>query len=316
MHKLEDLLKIFPFEIEIEGKCEGIYFSKASSILEADSESIVWISSSKINKVELARNTLARIIICDKSIEIPEDLLLDKCFIKADNPRFCFLKVINSFFKKHFEYSIHPTSVIHPEAQIHKDVYIGPFTYIGKSVIGSNVIIYGSTFIYDNVQIGDNVIIHSGVNIGGDGFGFERAEDKRLVKFEHIGGVNIESDVEICSGCSVAQGTLSCTKIGMGTKLDQMVHIAHNVIIGKHCCITAGVIFSGSVKVGDFSWIGPNTSMKEGVNIGNNVFVGVGSVLTKDIPDNEVWAGNPAMPIDDLKKILKNNQTIRNSNLK
>jgi UDP-3-O-[3-hydroxymyristoyl] glucosamine N-acyltransferase len=142
--------------------------------------------------------------------------------------------------------------------------------------------------------------------IGADGFAYERCvETMKLERFPHIGGVEIEDDVEICSNCSIARGSLSNTVIGNGTKLDALVHIAHNVEIGRNCALTAGVIIGGSTIIGDTCWFGLNSTLKHKIKIGNKVIVGSGASVINNIEDEDIIAGVPAKSI---KHKVKTNQ--------
>jgi UDP-3-O-[3-hydroxymyristoyl] glucosamine N-acyltransferase len=130
--------------------------------------------------------------------------------------------------------------------------------------------------------------------IGGDGFGFWRMKSGELRKFPQIGGIVIEDNVEIHNHVSIDRGALGDTVIGEGTKIDNFVHVAHNVTIGKNCAIVAHAMIGGSVVIGDESWIGPSASILNGVKIGKNCVIGMGAVVVKDVPDDTIVKGNPA----------------------
>ena len=181
------------------------------------------------------------------------------------------------------------------ETKIKSNVIIGKNTFIGDNVeIGENVKI-SSNCVINNAIIGNNVNIYSGVIIGDDGFGYLRERDKSIIKFPHIGKVVIQDNVELHSGVCIARGTLGDTLLKTGVKCDNMVHIAHNDIIGKHTMIAAKTMISGSVKIGDYCWISPGCSIIDGIEIADNTFIGIGSVVLKDIKNTgEVWYGCPA----------------------
>lgn len=144
------------------------------------------------------------------------------------------------------------------------------------------------------IKMGIGIKIGKGTIIGADGFGYERNEKNELEFFPHIGGVIIEDDVEIGCNVCIDRGVLGDTIIHKGVKIDNLVHIAHNVEIGKHTAIIANAMIGGSVKIGSYSWIAPSASILNGVTIGNNVIIGMGAVVLKDISDGETWAGVPA----------------------
>jgi len=195
---------------------------------------------------------------------------------------------------------------IHPSSNVNSSAYIGPFVYIGPNCeIKKNCLIYPNVSVIQNTTISENVIVFSNTVIASDGFGYERNEKNELERFPHIGGVFIDKNVDIGSNTSIDRGALSDTEIGEGTKIDNLVHVAHNVKIGKHCEIIANVMLGGSVIIGDYSRIAPGAQIFNGIKIGKNVLVGLGAVVTKDIPDNTVVAGSPAREIDEFKRYLK-----------
>jgi UDP-3-O-[3-hydroxymyristoyl] glucosamine N-acyltransferase len=265
-----------------------------------NTKSLDWINPNKKNKLQYLINSQAGIIICDSSIKIPEFLLDKKCFIIVKNPKLTFLRVVNHFFIERLHYAIHEKATIHPAATISSNCSIGPNTYIGKCSIGNQTVIHGNCYIYDNVVIGNNVIIHAGTVIGADGFGYQRNENGVFEKFPHIGGVLIEDDVEIGANTCIDRGALGNTIIKTGAKIDNLVHIAHNVVIGKHSAVIANTMIGGSTVIGDFSWVAPSVSLRDQIKIGNNVTVGMGAVVTKNIPDSETWTGSPAKPLKEF----------------
>ena len=152
--------------------------------------------------------------------------------------------------------------------------------------------------IVQKCVIRDNCIIEPGVTIGADGFAYER-EDRtlKLERFPHIGGVTIGNNVDVCANSSIARGSISNTVIGDGTKFDALVHVAHNVIIGRNCELTAGTIIGGSTTIGDSCWTGLNSTLKNKIHIGNKVIVGAGALVIHDVQDEDIVAGVPAKSI-------------------
>lgn len=144
--------------------------------------------------------------------------------------------------------------------------------------------------------------IHPTAVIGTDGFGYVRQEDGTLLKMPHAGNVVIEANVEINAHSCVDRAVIGSTRIKSGTKIDNLVHVAHGVTIGKNCLIVAGSIIGGSCIIGDNSFIGTNASIRNKITVGSNVTIGSGAVVVKDVPDNEIWAGCPAEPIDVVSK--------------
>ena len=191
-----------------------------------------------------------------------------------------------------------------------KNVKIGKNSTIGNNVtIESNVLIgknsvIGSNIHIKNTVIGNNVVIQSGCMIGLKGFGFIPIKDKNL-KMPHIGKVLIDDHVEIASNCTIDRGSVDDTVIGKNTYLDNQVHVAHNVKIGKNCLIAGQVGFAGSSTLSDNVSIGGQAGISGHLKIGSNVKIGGGSGVVKNIEDNSVVMGYPAIP---LKEFIKNSK--------
>lgn len=253
--------------------------------------------------IPLLEETKASVVICDVDVLSQNVMFDDKTLVAVKRPRLWFIRCFNAFFPPEAKTGIHPTAAIGKNCEIDKNVYIGPYSSIGDDVvIGSGTKIHSGVHIHDRVRIGKNVILQSGCIIGADGFGYERNDEGVLERFPHIGGVVIEDDVEIGANTCVDRGTLSDTIIGEGTKIDNLVHIAHNVVIGKHCVIVALALIGGGVKIRDGAWIAPLACIRDGVVIGEQSIVGMGAVVTKDVDDHDVVIGVPARSIKKVKK--------------
>ncbi len=277
----------------------------------ATDDSITFCSKKTLLEAQIMiEKTRAKVIICSSEFAFDESKLKNKILIQVPNPRMAFIRIMQRYFEDNVQYGTSPTATIDPEAKVHPDTYIGPNTFIGKCEIGRGTIIHGNVSIYSKVVIGERVSINSGTVIGADGFGYERDESGALVKFPNVGGVVIEDDVDIGSNTSIDRGTLSNTRIGKGTKIDNLCHIAHNVVIGRHCSIIAESMIGGSVIIGDYAWIAPSACIRDGLKIGRNSTVGLGAVVTKDVPDNAVVMGVPAKAIREnpIHDYLKNSE--------
>jgi UDP-3-O-[3-hydroxymyristoyl] glucosamine N-acyltransferase LpxD len=144
------------------------------------------------------------------------------------------------------------------------------------------------------VQNGIDCIMGANCVIGGPGFGYEYDEQGHLIPIPHHGRVVIGNNVTLHNQVNIDRGVIGDTVIGDGTKIDSLVHIAHNVKIGKHCLIVSGSVFGGSCEIGDYTFIGMNACIKQKVKVGRNCVIGAGAVVTKDVPDNTIYVGNPA----------------------
>jgi UDP-3-O-[3-hydroxymyristoyl] glucosamine N-acyltransferase len=191
---------------------------------------------------------------------------------------------------------------ISDKVKIGNSTQIYPQVYIGKNVkIGENCIIYSGARVYDFCVIGDNCIIHSNTVIGSDGFGFQPTENG-YQKIPQLGNVVLENNVEIGSNCSIDRGTIGSTIIGQGTKIDNLIQIAHNVRIGKNNVIAAQAGIAGSTIIGDWNQIGGQTGIVGHIKIGNQVRIQAQSGVNSNVEDKETLYGSPAISAGDYRR--------------
>jgi len=213
-------------------------------------------------------------------------------FIVTSNPKYSFAFLSQQLFGGNPHSKGLPGSLFHPTATI------SPIAKVGENVsIGANSV------VHDNVSIGANSVIGSNCTIGGPGFGFAKGPDGSYLRLPHIGGVMIGRNVEIGSNVCIDGGTFEATTISDYVKIDNLVHIAHNVFVGKRSLITACAEVSGSVIIGEDVWIAPNVSIIQKVSIGSNSLVGIGSVVTKDVEPGTTVFGSPARNIPKRNQI-------------
>ncbi len=246
------------------------------------------------------------------------DRTLNTATIRVADPRMAFAKALESIYpRKRPAAGIHSTAVIAASAQIGHNCSVGAYVCIGEHArigdgcqigpgcvlgddvaIGSSSTLHGHVTIYDRVSIGERAMIHSGVVIGADGFGFAMAGD-HYEKFPQVGTVEIGSDVEIGANCCIDRAALGVTQIGDGTKLDNLVHVAHNCRIGKHVVVAAQTGFSGSVTVGDYAVIGGQAGIGEKAKIESKAIVGgkAGVLTSQTVHAGEPVWGIPARPL-------------------
>lgn len=242
---------------------------------------------------------------CIITTELP-DKIGSNAFIIDKNPRLAFAKILAEFFVEKKKPGIGEYAVIHPTAKIGKGVFIGNGCIVGRNVvIGDHTEIRNNVVIADGVKIGKHCLIRSSAVIGEEGFGFANKEDGVPVRIPHLGSVEIGDYVEIGNFTAIARGTLRNTIIHSHVKIDNLVHIAHNCIIGENTMIIACAEVSGSSEVGKNCWLGVGCSTMQKIKIGDNCLIGIGSVVLKNVPSGSVMAGNPAkllrMQNDDLK---------------
>jgi UDP-3-O-[3-hydroxymyristoyl] glucosamine N-acyltransferase len=242
--------------------------------------------------------------------------------IHCENPTLAFSRVIERFSLPpiHFAPGVHPTAVIAADVQLGANVSIQPYavieegasigagtiigahSYVGHATqIGSDCHIHPRVSIGFRCTIGNRVILHSGVVIGGDGFGYE-IHDGRHVKIAQIGTVQIDDDVEIGANSSVDRARFGRTWIGEGTKIDNLVQVAHNVVIGTHCIVCAQVGISGSTKLGNNVTLAGQVGTVGHVEIADDVTVGAQSGVSKSLPANQMYMGYPAVPAREWKE--------------
>jgi UDP-3-O-[3-hydroxymyristoyl] glucosamine N-acyltransferase len=299
--EIESLLSALDVDYKSEGTLKKI--KGVSSINEASEDELSFCYYEGEKGASLLSMSNAGVILCKKSMEgAVHPKVETQQFVFMDNPRLVFVEIARKIYEKKNVVGISEHAVVSEKAMIGSNCYIGDHVVIGDNCrIGDNTIIYDRVSL-QNCNIGDNCVIQPGVTIGADGFAFERRPSGELVRFPHIRGVKIGNNVEICANTNIARGSLSDTVIGDGTKIDAMVQIAHNVVIGKSCEITTGTIIGGSTKIGDMSWTGLNSTLKDNIKIGSNVLVAAGAVVIHDVQDQDVVAGVPAKSIKDKVK--------------
>jgi len=290
--------------VKIHGMYENFNVNNVNSLTEASASSIVWVKYTNQEYKEKLQKCKAKCIICSTDIK-NFDIEDKRIFIQVENPKLAISKVIQHFFAEKLKPGIHSSSSIHPQAEIGKNVYIGPNCYIGRSRIGDNCIILGNSFINDSVTIGNRVEIHAGCVIGDIGSGYAKNNEGQLIKFPHIGEVIIEDDVEIGALTYINRGSLSKTLLKKGCKIGNAVCIGHNVEIGENTIVIANSVIAGSTTIGKNVWISHSSSIRNGIRIEDNAIIGMGSVVTKGIDENQCVLGNPALEISNQKKWLK-----------
>lgn len=273
-----------------------------SSIYEAGEQDLTFCAWDGDKAISAISRSRAGMILCKKSLRDVAVPNKNSQLVFLDNPRLTFVHFVNRVRNEQRQGSIsanNTNATIARSVKIGNNCKIGSLTFIGEDcIIGDNVVIEDGVSL-KNCRIGDGSIIQCGVAIGSDGFAYERYPQGRLERFPHLGGVVIGKNVEICANSSIARGSLSDTTIGDGTKLDALVHLAHNVQVGRDCQLAAGTIIGGSTTMGDSCWTGLNSTLKNQIHLGNGVLVAAGACVINDFPDGEIVAGVPAKSIKD-----------------
>lgn len=315
MFTVEEIAKL------IQGKIIGdgsIVIKSIAKIEEAKPGDITFLGNKHYEKY--LYTTEASAIIVPKNFKPEQNL--NKTLIFVDNPYLAFTQLLI-----HLQPAIEVKPYISPSAFIHEKANIGPGchvghfvvieegtkigkncviypqVYIGKNVhIGDDVILYPGVKIYSECQIGNRCIIHAGAVIGADGFGFLPKENGEYIKIPQLGNVIIEDDVEIGANTTIDRATIGSTRIGKGTKLDNLIQIGHNVELGMHNVMAAQTGIAGSTKVGNHNQIGGQVGIAGHLKIGSKCQIGAQSGVIRNVEDGEILVGAPAMP---AKKFFK-----------
>lgn len=310
--KLQELADRLGAELSGDGNRE---VTGVAGIQDAGEGFVTFISDiPQLKELEKSRAAAAFVPLETPAASLP--------LLRVKNPRLAFARAIELFYVKPYhalgisdrasigrgavigaDPSIHPCAVVDADVRIGDRVSIYPGVYIGQSsLIGDDTVIYPNVSIGSSISIGKRVIVHAGAVIGSDGFGF--VTDAGIHhKIPQVGGVVIEDDVEIGANCTIDRATLGRTLIKKGTKLDNLVQVAHNVQIGEHCLITGQVGIAGSSTLGNYVVLGGQVGVTDHITIGDRVMVAAKAGISKNVAPGQAIAGHYAMPIRDWFKI-------------
>jgi UDP-3-O-[3-hydroxymyristoyl] glucosamine N-acyltransferase len=303
----------------LQAELKGDFATPVSGIAspeDAGPEDLIYVDSAK--HVPRAQASAAVCVLIRSGLE-----LKGKALLVVSQPKLAFAKAAAWLLEEvPFASGVHPTAVIDPSARISSGVAIGPyaviesgvqigmntqigaFCFIGRgATVGGSCRLYPRVTLYSGAQIGNRVLLHSGAVIGGDGFGYVYG-DGRNWKFPQAGNVTIGDDVEIGSNSTVARGSLGATRVERGVKIDNLVHVAHNVRIGEQSVIAAQTGISGSCAIGRHVSMGGQVGIGDHCTIEDESVLGgqAGILNGKRIRAGQVVWGTPARPLDRFKK--------------
>jgi UDP-3-O-[3-hydroxymyristoyl] glucosamine N-acyltransferase len=304
----------------VGGRVRGdrdVVITRVAGLESAGAGEITFAEDSKL--LERARESKAACLI------VPEGALVEApCVIEVKRPKLAFALIAELLHPpKHLDGAIHPTAIVAESASVDESARVGAWVEIGESavvgagtqihagaVVGADVklgrdcVIHPNVVLYDNVTLGDRVILHANVVVGADGFGYVPDEQNFRHKFPQIGTVVIGDDVEIGAGTCIDRGALGETRIGRGTKIDNLVQIAHNVHVGERVVIAAQTGISGSTVLEDDVIIGGQVGMGDHAHVLSGAIVGSkAGILPGKIVRAGVWWGIPVQPLDEYKRL-------------
>ncbi len=302
----------------------SVAIRSARPVAEAGPGDITFIESERYTK--LLRGSPASAAIVGPHFKVgPQEIGSSLAVIEVNDPMSAFVAVRNhlSGEQKPRWTGIHPQACVALTAKVGADVAIYPFVYVGDDAeIGDGVTLYPGAVIgarcklgrgctihpnavlYQNVVLGDRVEVHAGSVLGGDGFGYRQSEG-RHVKIPHSGRVEVADDVEIGSNCTIDRGTFEATRIGEGTKIDNLVMVGHNNQIGRHNLLCGLVGIAGSCKTGDYVVMAGQAGIKDNTQIGSGVIVGAQAGVHRNVPDGQHVLGSPAIPVREQRRIFQ-----------
>ena len=288
-----------------------------AGIREAQPGDITFLANARYDSYLL--ETRASAVICSREPRTSPVPLL-----QVDNPYLAFQRLVRVFRpdRNRPAPGVHPTAVVAPDARLGVEVSIGPHCviesqavigdrtivtangYVGAgAMIGADGYLHPSVTIRDECIVGERCVLHPGVVIGSDGFGFA-FDDGRYHKVPQVGNVVIGDDVEIGANTTVDRATTDSTRIGDGTKIDNLVQIGHNVVIGRHCIIVAQVGISGSTRLEDYVTIGGQAGVAGHIVVGRRATISARAGVTKSISEEAVVSGFPNMPHSLFKRVV------------
>ena len=284
--------------------------TRVSTLSEAGQGSITFARDQTNAEGFLESDATAAIVARSAAATLPARMPPGRAALIADDADLALITLLNEIESrddtKPDATGVHPTACVHQDAEIDPSAMIGPHAVVEAAArVGAHTVIGPGVVVRYRCVIGERVIIHPNAVIGADGFGYRPAPDGRgLVKVPHIGTVVIENDAEIGAGTCIDRAKLGVTRVGAGTKVDNLVQIGHNVTVGKACVICGRVGIAGSTTIGDGVVIGGAAGIADNLTIGDGASLAAFSALKDDIPPGGKWVGVPAMPRRNFARML------------
>lgn len=297
--KMNELKEFFCIDASKYDKTKHFQVVRPASLSNPKNNAVLFVTEGYLKYWEAVLAVEECIVIWPENQPVPEELVKKHAVILSKEPRYGFAQF---FYENHVTYNAMPKpyqvkngAMICEGAEIGEETIIFPGVYVDGDVkVGKNCYIASGVRIVGNVQIGDDCIIRENTVIGSDGLTTRRNEEGKIITIPQFGGVVIENDVQIGANSVVCKGAIDNTIIGSGSRIDNCSFISHNVKIGRNTIIVGEVLMMGSSSTGERAYLSGNVVVRDGVSVGSDAFVGMGSVVTKNVPAGVIVKGNPA----------------------
>lgn len=292
-----------PIDADAAAAAADAIVARAAPIHAAGASDATFCTAGLADAETLLAGIEARVLVVDERLADRAHALAGArvpAIVPSPAPRLDFVRLLSAHFAPPRPVGVSPHAVVADGARLGRDVHVGPLATIGPEVVvGDRTVIHAGVHVYGPVRIGDEVTIHAGSVIGAAGYGYERTPDGGLEAFPQIGSVEIGDRVEIGANACIDRGALGPTRIGAGARIDNLVHIAHNVEIGRDAAVIAHAMVGGSTHIGERAWIAPSAALRDQLTVGDDATVGLGAVVVRSVEPNAVVAGNPARPLGE-----------------
>ncbi|MFP4249898.1 MAG: UDP-3-O-(3-hydroxymyristoyl)glucosamine N-acyltransferase [Armatimonadota bacterium] len=315
----ETVYRLAELAERIEGELRGdgeVTITGVGHLGDAGEGEITFVDGPSVQS--LANESRAAALIVSPEVEVSH-----RPFIVTEDPRLAFSKVLELFAPdRRPDPGVHRSAVVGNNVEFGEGVSIGANAYVGdgaiigantvvealayigpETLIGADCVIHPQVYIGPRVQLGDRVLVHAGASVGADGFGYLQT-DRGHSKIPQIGTVIVEDDVEIGANSTIDRATVAATRIGAGTKIDDQVHVAHNVVLGRNCLLCGQVGIAGSTTIGDNVVMGGQAGVNDHVEIGSNIIIAARASVFGNIDEEGIYSGYPAAPHQQQLRLI------------
>lgn len=300
------------FKNPIQIRNTGCKVCGVSTILNPQKNTLVFVQKDYESLLTNLTKTEGCYVIIEEGISVPSQLRIRHSLVATDNPRLMFTRIYNQLAEEEARnrsegsYRDFDGAMIGENVDLGKHVVIEPLCFLDHDVtIGDNTTVKAGCRIRSRVHIGENCLIKENAVIGSSGFSFERDENGNLIATPQLGGVIVHDHVEIGALCTVASGTIDPTILGKQVKLNDHVHVAHNVEIGECTVVGAAATISGSTKIGKNVWIAPNSAIINQITIGDGAVIGLSARIQRSVPSGVTMINERADTLGNVTRFVK-----------